>query len=372
MKTLICDLNVYDNGHHIAFVNAILKYSKGREDIIFLFNQQAAYFCKGMNEDPRIFFLDEALLHPTGRPLLNKFREYRLIEKFALDHAIQRVIFLEIDQYQLAIGLSKPPFLITGIYFRPFHLIPTNGGSMIYHLKKRLLFRVLHLNRKVEPLFLLNDLAASTRYPSWFRYLPDPIFAGAAGGTDGIRSRHNISPSTHLFLAFGAMGYRKNIRNTLEAYLLATFENDTAVLIAGKVRKDYREEFDAAVGHFLASNTDKRKRLVVCDEYVPEEQLDAYFEEADTILLCYVKFYGSSGLMGKAAQHQKTCIVPDQGLLAGLNEEYEIGYSADPADIQSIASALSRAEQEPLPGAGFQRFVRDHHESAFLNTLLTA
>ena len=38
MKTLICDLNVYDNGHHIAFVNSILNYCADREDLLFLFN----------------------------------------------------------------------------------------------------------------------------------------------------------------------------------------------------------------------------------------------------------------------------------------------------------------------------------------------
>ena len=59
MKTLICDLNVYDNGHHIAYVNTIMEYSADREDLIFLFNADAASWCKGLKEDKRVFFLRE-------------------------------------------------------------------------------------------------------------------------------------------------------------------------------------------------------------------------------------------------------------------------------------------------------------------------
>ena len=383
MKTLICDLNVYDNGHHIAFVNSILSHTARREDLIFLFNGMAASLCKGTEDNNRIFFVPEDNLHPDELgSLRDKMREYRFIRDFALEHRVERVIFLEIDWYQVAIGLSgRPPFRITGIYFRPFHLIPTRGDnlrtslkSLFYHAKKRLLFHVLKFNRKVEPLFLLNDRMAGVRYPSWFRYLPDPVFGGGggigAGGSQSIRGQFDIPPSTHIILAFGAMGARKNIGNIVAAYQQAKFDGDTVLLIAGKVRADYRAAFDKAIDSF-GCNNDSRKRLIVFDAFVDEEHIDLYFSEAGTILLCYSKFYGSSGLMGKAAQHRKTCIVPDCGLLYDLNSEYKLGYSVDPEDVGSIANAISLAQREPVEESGFERFVRDHHESAFLRTLLT-
>lgn len=381
MKTLICDLNVYDNGHHIAFVNSILSYSADRDDLLFLFNEKAASLCKGMEGDTRIEFVPEDRLHPDELGgISDKFREYRYIERFAIKNGIERVIFLEIDWYQIAIGLSRPPFQITGIYFRPFHLIPTHGENfkasvrnLAYHWKKRALFHILRLNKKVEPVFLLNDRAAGVRYPSWFRYLPDPVFntAGTADRTLSIRKLFNIAPAAHIILAFGAMGERKNISNVVAAYRQARFSGDTVLLIAGKVRKDYRAQFDAAVNSFVV-NTDPTKRLIVFDEFVDETYIDLYFRDAGTILLCYSKFYCSSGLMGKAAQHRKTCIVPDCGLLGALNQEYELGYAVDPEDVEGIAGAMSRAERHPLPVHGFQRFVEDHAENAFLRTLLTA
>lgn len=381
MKTLICDLNVYDNGHHIAFVNSILSYFRDRQDCLFLFNEKAAALCNGIADDGRISLVPEARLCPDEYgSLQGKFREYRYIEQFAVENGVERVIFLEIDSYQIAIGLSRPPFRITGIYFRPFHQIPSRSGgfttsirSLLYRWKKRALFHVLKINRKVEPLFLLNDRAAGTRYPSWFRYLPDPIFDSAEGGarSPSIRRLHGISPNAHILLAFGAMGARKNIPNIVAAYRQARFSGDTVLLIAGKVRDDYRMEFDAAVNSFVM-NTDPAKRLIVYDAFVDESQIDGYFAEAGTILLCYSKFYCSSGLMGKAAQHRKTCIVPDCGLLGALNQDYEIGYAVDPEDVETIAGAMSRAERHPLPEQGFQRFVDDHAENAFLRTLLTA
>jgi hypothetical protein len=379
MKTLICDLNVYDNGHHIGFVNSILSHAAHREDFIFLFNGMAAKLCKGM-EHERVFFVPEDRLHPDELgSLSDKLREYRYIRKFALEHGIGRVIFLEIDWYQVAIGLSRPPFRITGIYFRPFHLIPTRAESLrgslkslFYHVKKRMLFHILKFNRQVEPLFLLNDRMAGVRYPSWFRYLPDPVFEDGGTGirSVSIRGQFGIPAATHIILAFGAMGARKNIGNIVEAYRQAHFEGDTVLLIAGKVRNDYRTTFNLAIDSF-AGNTDPHKRVIAIDTFVDESDIDPYFREAGTILLCYSKFYGSSGLMGKAAQHGKTCIVPDRGLLSDLNDEYRLGYAVDPDDAGSIAKALSLAQREPLPAQGFQRFVHDHHESAFLRTLLT-
>lgn len=382
MKTLICDLNVYDNGHHIAFVNSILSHTARREDLLFLFNGMAASLCRGMEGNDRIFFVPEDNLHPDELgSLRDKMREYRFIRNFASEQGVERVIFLEIDWYQVAIGLSShPPFRITGIYFRPFHLIPTRGDSfrdsvksLLYHAKKRLLFHILKFNRKVEPLFLLNDRMAGVRYPSWFRYLPDPVFNGGGippARSQSIRGQFDIPDDAHIILAFGAMGARKNIGNIVAAYQQAIFDGDTVLLIAGKVRADYRAAFDRAIDSF-GCNNDGHKRLIVFDAFVDEEHIDLYFSEAGTILLCYSKFYGSSGLMGKAAQHRKTCIVPDCGLLYDLNKEYGLGYSVDPEDVGSIANALSLARQTPVEETGFHRFVIDHHESAFLRTLLT-
>ena len=373
MKTLICDLNVYDNGHHIAFVNSIMSHAARRDDLLFLFNGMAATLCKGMEANDRIFFVPEDRLHADELgSLSDKMREYRFIRKFALEHHVERVIFLEIDWYQVAIGLGgRPPFRITGIYFRPFHLIPTRGDnwkgslkSLLYHAKKRLLFHILKINRKVEPLFLLNDRMAGARYPSPgsaicpIRYsMRGTAASRLPAGRYPSAEQFGMPSSTHIILAFGAMGARKNIGNIVAAYQQAQFEGDTVLLIAGKVRADYRAAFDRAIGSF-GCNKDSTKRVIVFDSFVDEEHIDLYFSEAATILLCYSKFYGSSGLMGKAAQHRKTCIVPDCGLLYDLNREYHLGYPVDPENVHSIAGALTLAQHKPVAEDGFQRFVR--------------
>ena len=215
MKTLICDLNVYDNGHHIAFVNSIMGHAARREDLLFLFNGMAATLCKGMEDNERVFFVPEDRLHQDELGSLgDKCANTGLFEPSRWSDHVERVIFLEIDWYQVAIGLSgRPPFRITGIYFRPFHLIPTRGddwkGSLekpAVSCEKRLFFHILKINRKVEPLFLLNDRMAGARYPSWFRYLPDPVFDAGGGVTtmnrsESIRGQFGIPSSTHIILA---------------------------------------------------------------------------------------------------------------------------------------------------------------------------
>jgi len=378
MRTLICDLNVYDNGHHIAYVNSIITFSSDRDDVVFLFNKKAADWCRGLEEDKRVFFVDEELLGKDQKNVfLGKWREYRYIRQFAIQQAVGKVIFLEIDQYQVAIGLHSAPFRVAGIYFRSFHQIGLKADSLrdtfknaVYYVKKRLLFQALRLNRKVEPLFLLNDRSGGERYPAYFKYLPDPVFLGAAVKAAGLRETFGIPPSAHVFLVFGAMGARKNIQHIVHAYRQAELEGPSILLVAGKVRADYREEFDGAVNGFIKENKDAGKKLIAIDEFIDDDQVDLYFRSADTIVLCYRKFYGSSGLMGKAAEHEKTCIVPDRGLLYDLCREYSLGYAADPLNIRSISAALSLAEKNPLGGDGHDQFVHDHSENAFLETLL--
>jgi len=390
MRTLICDLNVYDNGHHIAYVNSIITFSSDRDDVVFLFNRKAADWCRGLEEDKRVFFVEEELLGKDQKNVfLGKWREYRYIRQFAIQQAAGKVIFLEIDQYQVAIGLHSAPFRVTGLYFRSFHQIGLKEDSLreslknaVYYLKKRLLFQALRLNRKVEPLFLLNDRSGGVRYPRYFNYLPDPVFLGPAptgaaydgkrsgAASPGLRASFGIPPSAHVFLVFGAMGARKNIQHIVHAYRQAELEGPSVLLVAGKVRADYREEFDGAVNGFLRENKDTAKKLIAIDEFIDDDQVDLYFRGADTIVLCYRKFYGSSGLMGKAAEHDKTCIVPDKGLLYDLCREYSLGYAADPLNIRSLSAALSLAEKNPLGGDGHDQFVHDHSENAFLETLL--
>jgi hypothetical protein len=246
----------------------------------------------------------------------------------------------------------------------------------------------LRLNKKVEPLFLLNDRAGGVQYPEYFKYLPDPIFRGPAGGGKagerdrpmaGQRFGHGVTVvgrggkmtrSPHVFLVFGAMGARKNIRNIVHAYRQAELDGPSVLLIAGKVRADYKEEFEEAVIGFINENKDPGKRLIAVDEFIDDDQVDIYFRNADTIVLCYRKFYGSSGLMGKAAEHNKTCVVPGNGLLYDLTRQYSLGYAADPENAGQIAHALSLAEKKPLGGSGHDQFVHDHSERAFLETIL--
>lgn len=379
MRTLICDLNVYDEGHHIAFVNSIMTFSSDREDTVFLFNRKAADWCPGLKDDKRVFFVDEDFLEKNLKNVfLGKWREYKYIRRFAIQQAVDRVIFLEIDQYQAAIGMIPSPFRITGIYFRSFHKIGIRADSLpamcrnvLYHLKKRLLFQVMRLNRKVEPLFLLNDRSGSRRYPRWFNYLPDPVFPGPNQKTtaSGLRTSFQIPATAHVFLVFGAMGARKNIQHIVDAYQEARLTGPSLLLVAGKVRTDYRQEFDRAVNGFVKDNRDPAKKLFVLDEFIADDQVDNWFIGSDTILLCYRNFYGSSGLMGIAARHGKTCIVPDQGLLYELCREYDLGYAADAEMSRSISDAMSLSERNPVAGAGQRRFVTDHSENAFLTTL---
>lgn len=381
MKTLIVDLNVYHNGHHITYVDSIVEYSAGREDILFLFNGKTAEYLPWLHRDARVHFIDENLVHKEEKNVARgRRREYNLIKEFARYHQVQRVIFLEIDQYQLAIGLTRSDFKVTGIYFRPYHMIRVFSPSLvrslknaIYHIKKRAMFRILRLNPNVEPLFLLNDLPASRRYPRYFRYLPDPIFISdqpkAAPG-QRIRERFNIPSSSHVFLIFGAISDRKNIDNIVAAYREARLDRPSVLLIVGAIKEDYKEEFARLTGEFIRDNKDPRKNIVSLDEFVDEDEIDAYFRESDTIILCYKKFYGSSGLMGKAALHDKTCIVSTEGLLYHLGKQYSLGYAADPLDPHSIAAALTRSLDEPAPSTGRRQFVKDHSEQSFIRTIL--
>lgn len=311
--------------------------------------------------------------------MAGKFKEYNYIKKFAAEKNIERIFFLDIDQYQIPIGFSRDYFKVGGIYFRPFHRVNIITGTfsgifknLAYKIKKRAIFSILKFNKKVEAVYLLNDEVAAKRLPKFFKYLPDPVFINPAPiKTSSLRENLEIGVSAHIFLVFGAISARKNIRHIINAFKIAQLEKESILLITGKIRNDYRTEFNSMLRQFEITNKDRCKRIIVRDEFVDEAMMDSYFMESDTIVLCYQKFYGSSGLLGRAALYNKTVIVANEGLLNDLCAEYNLGYSCSPRNIYSIAKTFSKAAKNVTSADLGVQYLETHKEQAFINALLS-
>ncbi|HSZ24902.1 MAG TPA: hypothetical protein VK766_04255, partial [Cytophagaceae bacterium] len=88
-------------------------------------------------------------------------------------------------------------------------------------------------------------------------------------------------------------------------------------------------------------------------------------------LLIYKNFFGSSGLLGRAALHTIKVIGPNVGLLKELITDNDIGITCDPENIETIAESLKNIYDIKVPHYSFQKFYLKYSPEMFLKTLLS-
>ena len=71
------------------------------------------------------------------------------------------------------------------------------------------------------------------------------------------------------------------------------------------------------------------------------------FEQSDVVLIPYLGFYFSSGLLGHAAKYSKYIITSNKGVMYDLVETYHLGTTVHADFPLSIAQAVSNFIKQP-------------------------
>ncbi|ADB42362.1 glycosyltransferase [Spirosoma linguale] len=391
MKQLVCDLGVQLRGHNLGFIQNIIRLLNERGDgledreITFLFNTPVHEYLGVQPNHDKINVLyitdqENEELEKCTKLTDRRAAEWLLIKKYAGQQAVEEVIILELDQYQLSIGASTTPFKVSGIYFRPHYRIETIGSGLgnrfkywLWRQKKLALEYYMCRNKSLHNIFILNDSRAvnamNRKLGDVFRYLSDPIYDYEPVPTQ-IRQTYQIGKDRFIFLIFGAIDERKNIEVIAEAFkaLDPAIASKAALLIVGKVKSDYEMSLSASINQLKVSQPSLQ--VITDNRFIGDGEMETLFSQCDVPILLYRDFFVSSGLLGIAAKHNKAVLASTYGVLGELTKTYKLGLCLSPKDISGIAACVSRlvnhTESARVDGSPF---YLSHSPNDFLNQL---
>ena len=387
MVKLICDLNINLLGHNAGYMQYIVDNVKAKsgEELYFLFNKSAKDIIDLSNtgiDRSNFYFAERDFDEKTAFDKL-KFSDWKVIQHYAALLKIDKLFIMELTRYEVQIGKSKVPYKISGIEFRPSHRIKASNNDPVTRLKaitkkyKKCFFESFLLRSKsLEDIYILNDsrgVAVLNKFyhTNVFKHVVDPIYDYNPLDKASIAQLPPVSQHKVVFIIFGAISWRKNIKNILNAFTLLNkdIHKDVCLLIIGKISGSIAQEFSTLIQNFTSVNPDIELHIV--DEFVSNSYMEYYFSISHISLLVYANFYGSSGLLGRAAKHNVISLVPNVGLMAEICTEYKLGYLCDPnvpADIKDKMLIAYNDIKTNKRIAG-KNFYTSHSPQAFLQAL---
>ncbi|WP_216598527.1 glycosyltransferase, partial [Jiulongibacter sediminis] len=384
MNYLIVDLNITLNGHKLGFVQETMNFlalhhADSEHEFHFLVNEPLK------KSDSNKF-----QVHYPGKSYQAKFDKYSGLKKYkeqwqyiavkAGQLDIHKVVLMEFDLYQAAIGFDKDTaFDISGIWFRPYFRQKAIGLTLfekvkfnIRRVQKKGLLKSSLRNSRLKKIFILNDQKTvdfmNEREGDRFAYLADPVFDYPCYKLTNIRDKYLIKDDRLIFLIFGYMDERKNVVNVLKAIekLSKTEQEKICLMLIGKTAEHYEATLLEAI-----EKHNSEIQLFHIDEFVDNCEMEALFSQCDLVLRMNINFFASSGIIGLAAKYDKPSLVSDYGIVAELTEKYEMGRLVDPLKVDQIKELFSSFVKEPdswkIDGSAY---YRDHNTRAFVENLL--
>ena len=155
---------------------------------------------------------------------------------------------------------------------------------------------------------------------------------------NGSHSEVNLASKDKVVLFFGHIRKGKGIDILLEAFdrVAENFSN-VVLIIAGSViqRESFRE-----YGAFI-SQMKHGSRVRCFIGYVDHNNLSAFFEPADMVVLPYVEFSAQSGVLHLAQGFGKPVIVTDVGGLPEAVQDRETGLVVHAGDVEALVKGIS-------------------------------
>ena len=260
--------------------------------------------------------------------------------------------------------------IIGGIYHRPRFLdAPRMAPGRL--LKMRGFDRLFQDDFFAQLLMLDESLLEGLRrrYPKApLFFLPDPCPDGFSGDRAEARKKLGISTDRKVLLFFGVGSRRKGLGIAVDAMLSLPANSGFLLLVAGRqqLKGDLKRRLDMLAGRGCAR---------VLDRYVSSDEEKWCFESADIVLLPYIKHFGTSGVMSRAASAGRYIIASDEQLVGRLVREYGMGSVFASGDAQALAKAItaySRHDEASLIlcRARLADYARKYSRAAFRDAVL--
>lgn len=242
---------------------------------------------------------------------------------------------------QAALGLMPPKLLhgrMSGIYLRP-RFLSRRGFSLNERLKDAGFARLMQ-GGWFSHLFFLDPWirdACAARFPGVPAYfLPDPCPDGFAGDQAAARKHFEIAEGRKVLLFYGGAYRRKGLHLAVEALLGLPRSSPAFLLCAGQQMED------PLVKDGLARLAGQGRARVI-SRYIYEAEEKLLFAASDIVLLPYVKHFGNSAVLSRAAGAGKMVIASDEELVGRLVREHGLGGLFPSGDASALGQAIVRA-----------------------------
>jgi glycosyltransferase involved in cell wall biosynthesis len=272
-----------------------------------------------------------------------------------------------------SLGLMPPQSLrsrLGGIYHRPTLLLK-EGFSPNRWLKKLGFHRMIRQRWFSNLLFLDEFLVdhlkeKSPNAPFWRLATPGP------GGFDVSQSEARrslgIAPDKKVFLFYGGPYRRKGLHLAVRAFEALPKDSSSFLLCAGEQGKD--PELYARIRQLEGQG-----RALALSRYVTTAEETLCFCASDAVLLPYIGFLTSSGVMSQACAAGKPVIVSDEGLMAHRVRQYGLGVLFPSENWKALGTAIELVKERvdaeaDIWRAKALRYAADNSRQIFREQLL--
>lgn len=358
MKILLFD--IFITGHHSEYINHLVDYiikNNDNSQYIFvvhpLFLQQFPDIHQKclLNGNIGWITISQDEFNKCNRGGIGKksLSTYWIMNKYALNNNVDHVVLLSINHFQLALGIFRSSYTISGILFKQFHRIPKGGNPIIYY-RKYLQTLLLTFNKKITNIFILNDYSSVEYFNSQFKtsvfkVLPDPVPELKPLKGFDIYKEYNIIKRKKIFLHIGSLSERKGTFEIIYALsqIPSNIRKGIFVLLVGKVS----DEIDDLINKKI-NDLNLNSNCYLDNSFVDNEKMKSLFLQSDVVLIPYKNSEASSGILGHAAASNIPVIGPNTGLLGELIREYNLGLTINKSNPICISEAIREYLNRPF------------------------
>lgn len=366
MTLLLFDLN--PTGHHPGYLQHLIRYwdvQRGRLVAVVSADfpekhpaiARLAAATEGAELKP-VSADEQAKILAKTSFLARMAAEWRLMVAYASRELADHVLLMYLDQFQLAMLTEHgPDCSFSGILFRPTLHYPKLGHppvgwrEHVRELRKSATIRLALKHPRLRTVFSSDPycLPVLARFASRVRFvhLPDPVqvYPVGAGDVAALTAENCLPAERKTLLLFGHLDSRKGIRCLQKALALLPEETrqKLTLWLVGPLEEDQRRYVEKMEN--LPGLAVRRHH-----NFVPDEQVQPYFQAADGVLALYQRHVGGSAVLVRAAAAGRPALASDYGLVGQLVRENGLGLALDATDPAAVAAAVARFLETPSLG----------------------
>lgn len=268
------------------------------------------------------------------------------------------------------------PYPWVALHFFPSFLrrdVPMRAAD---RLRRLISYSVLLFHGRSRGVAVLDEglktslLGGNVRFP--LVWLPERTELGRRTHPEVARIKQTAGGRT-VFGLVGELAYRKGIL----LYLRAAREADpttTFFVMIGKLDLWFYSPAEVAEIQKLMYELEKSNGLVYPHRIDDAQQFNALVEACDVLVLPYIEFYHSSGILAKAAAFRRPVMVTRGFCLGSRVQRYRLGLEIDPHNKEEWAGAIrtfaDKAYRESLAaGPGFAEYTSANSQDALVSGL---